>query len=113
MGTQRDVDAHPGYRGSKVHHCPICNSACTARCEAKGHVVVCRLHNKSYRPGNQCVTCHAAELRRVALERKEWQEKKKKEKVLKEGSQSRNEGRKGRWSKEKKMLVKQSLDASQ
>lgn len=81
MGTQRDVDAHPGYRGSKVHHCPICNSACTARCEAKGHVVVCRLHNKSYRPGNQCVTCHAAELRRVALERKEWQEKKKNEKV--------------------------------
>lgn len=82
-----------------------------ARCEAKGHVVVCHAHNKSYRPGNQCVTCHAADLRRVAQERKDRQAKKEK-KALKDSSQPQRNGRKGRWSKEKKMLVKESFAAS-
>lgn len=112
MGTQCNEDAHSGYKGPKIHHCPICNSACTARCETKGHVVVCRIHNKSYRPGNQCVTCHAVELRRVAQERKDRLARKDEEKVLKVSSQSRNEGRKSRWSKEKKTLVKENFAAS-
>ncbi|MBE3045940.1 hypothetical protein IMZ48_26050, partial [Candidatus Bathyarchaeota archaeon] len=66
-------------RNNKMHHCPICDSACTVRCEAKGHVLVCELHNKSYQPGWRCVKCGAAERRQVIKESKDKAEKRKEE----------------------------------
>ncbi|KFH45363.1 hypothetical protein ACRE_038020 [Hapsidospora chrysogenum ATCC 11550] len=48
----------------KTHHCPICHKVFTHRCAKKGHANPCPVHTSSYvRPGNECVSCHEAEVR--------------------------------------------------
>ena len=82
-------------RPKKLHHCPICAKPCTVRCETKGHVVRCEVHQaRLYRPGDACVSCHQSELRTIREERERRMDLKPGEKE--EGERSRKKKKK-KW----------------
>ena len=99
-------------RTGKGHHCPICNKPCNHRCEAKGHVVRCRIHpDRFYRPGWSCISCDEADKRTVDEKRKKREQEREREREAKKAEQPPEKRKKDR-SQEKMERKRQEAEAS-